>query len=287
MRNALLASLVVATATLGLGGQDHPNFSGVWSVVPSLSVWSDEGRSVNITVFGELFTAEQTQDVLSIAIANEGGFKWIYRVDGAVTRNVPRGPEGPQETSSITVWRGSTLVITTTAVVNRDGAKQERETTRRVTFNKDGTLLVEAPWGRNGAMIGSVYSRVRHRRRPKSVSQRRRACRSNSRCSRAQHDKGSPGRRRPNAGVRRLQPRTPILGERHAKSNSSTGYDHLVCRCGFGRFCGGLFSSFGQARARRPGGPFWQRSGFSHDGPQGRYAGRSTRSTCRWGVERG
>ena len=186
MRNALLASLVVATATLGLGGQDHPNFSGVWSVVPSLSVWSDEGRSVNITVFGELFTAEQTQDVLSIAIANEGGFKWIYRVDGAVTRNVPRGPEGPQETSSITVWRGSTLVITTTAVVNRDGAKQERETTRRVTFNKDGTLLVEAPWGRNGAMIGSVYSRVRHRRRPKSVSQRRRACRSNSRCSRAQ-----------------------------------------------------------------------------------------------------
>lgn len=160
MRNTLRASLIVAIAALGLGAQDHPNFSGVWSVVPSRSVWSDEGRPVNITVFGDRFTAEQTEDALSIAIANEGGFKWTYRLDGAVTRNVPRGPDGPQETASITVWRGSTLVITT-ALLKPDGTRQERETTRRVTFNEDGTLLVEAPWGRNGAMIGSVYSSVR------------------------------------------------------------------------------------------------------------------------------
>src|SRR5687768_3038037 len=133
MRNALRASLIVATATVGLGAQDRPNFSGVWSIVPNRSVWSDEGRPVDITVFGERFTAEQTQDTLSIAIANEGGFKWIYRLDGVVTRNVSHGLEGPQETSSTAVWRGSALIITTTGVVNRDATNQKRETTRRVT----------------------------------------------------------------------------------------------------------------------------------------------------------
>jgi hypothetical protein len=44
-------------------------------------------------------------------------------------------------------------------MVNRDGRAERADTRRILRLNADGTLLVEAPWGRDGAMIGSVYSR--------------------------------------------------------------------------------------------------------------------------------
>jgi hypothetical protein len=161
MRTAIRVLLIVATCAVSAQEQVRPNFSGAWVVVPSRSIWFDDGRPVNITVFGERFTAEQTERVLSIAIENERGFKWIYRLDGVASHNAPPGPSGPQETSSTTVWADSTLIITTIGSVTREGRPEQVETRRRLTFNEDGTLRVEAPWGRDGAMIGSVYSRRR------------------------------------------------------------------------------------------------------------------------------
>lgn len=161
MRSAIPVLLVVTTLAAGLLGQERPNFSGTWVVVPSRSIWYDNGRPVNITVFGERFTAEQTERLLSIAIDNERGFKWTFRLDGVVSGNAPPGPTGPQQTSSSTAWTDSTLFITTTGSVNRDGRLKPAETRRSLRFNEDGTLRVEAPWGRNSAMIGSVYSRAR------------------------------------------------------------------------------------------------------------------------------
>ena len=161
MRTSIHVLLAIATLAAGLQGQERPNFSGAWVVVPSRSIWYNDGRPVNITVFGERFTAEQTDRVLSIAIENEGGFKWTYRLDGSASINVVPGPNGAQRTSSTTAWTDSTLIINTTAYVNRNGTMEPAETSRSLRFDKDGTLLVEAPWGLGGAMIGSVYSRER------------------------------------------------------------------------------------------------------------------------------
>jgi hypothetical protein len=164
MRTATLVLLGAATVGWGLGGQDRPNFAGTWTVVPSRSVWwSDAKTPVNITVFGEGFTADQTQDTLTIAIDNEKGFTWVYRLDGQVSPNVYPGPAGPQPTSSIAVWSGSELAVTT-RVLGDDESKPRStptKTTRTLKLNEDGTLRVEAPWGRDGAMIGSTYARRR------------------------------------------------------------------------------------------------------------------------------
>jgi hypothetical protein len=161
MRTATLVLLGVATVGWSLGAQNRPNFSGTWTVVPSRSVWSDAGRPVNITVFGEAFTANQTHDTLTLAIDNEKGFTWVYRLDGQVSRNVLPGPNGPQPTSSTAAWSGSELVITTRVAADRESKQPSAETTRTLKLNEDGTLRVEAPWGRSGALIGSVYARSR------------------------------------------------------------------------------------------------------------------------------
>ena len=111
-------------------------------------------------MFGERFRAEQTEQFLTISIENESGFKWVYRLDGSVSSNALPGLAGPQQTASTIAWSESALVITTTGSVERDGKLQPSETRRLLKFNEDGTLRVEAPWGRNGATIASVYSRV-------------------------------------------------------------------------------------------------------------------------------
>jgi hypothetical protein len=165
MRAATLVLLGVATVGGGLDAENRPDFSGTWTVVPSRSVmWNDAGTPVNITVFGEVFTADQTQDTLTIVIDSEEGFegfKWVYRLDGQVSHNAVPSVNGPQPTSSTTAWSGSELVITTRGTADRDSQSRSWETTRTLTLNEDGTLRVEAPWGRNGAMIGSVYARRR------------------------------------------------------------------------------------------------------------------------------
>ncbi|HUE84793.1 MAG TPA: hypothetical protein VMO26_01825, partial [Vicinamibacterales bacterium] len=103
--------LIVTAFAAGAQGQVRPNFSGTWVVVPSRSIWHDNGSPINITVFGERFTAEQSERVLTIAIENQRGFKWTYRLDGAVSYNAPPGPDGAQETSSTIAWTDSTLII--------------------------------------------------------------------------------------------------------------------------------------------------------------------------------
>lgn len=161
MRTASRVLLIVMVLAAGAQGQVRPNLSGTWVVVPSRSIWYDNGSPINITVFGERFTAEQTERVLSIAIENQRGFTWTYRLDGTVSYNAPPGPDGPQETSSTIAWTDSTLIIDTIGSVTRDGRVEQVKTRRSLRLGEDGTLRVEAPWGPDGAMIGSVYAKQR------------------------------------------------------------------------------------------------------------------------------
>ncbi len=160
MRRAALILLTLAAAASVSHAQDHPNFSGTWTIVPDRSVWLDVGHPVNIRVFGDRFTAEQSATTLTIAIDNDNGFKWVYRLDGTPSENLPPGPTGVQHTVSTIAWSGSELLITTNGSVVRNGKTEAAETKRTMKFNPDGRLLVQAPWGRNGEMIGSAYSKV-------------------------------------------------------------------------------------------------------------------------------
>jgi hypothetical protein len=140
------------------------DFSGTWTIVKERSVWhASDGRAVDITVFGERFTIEQTAITLLVAIDEEDPFQWQYPLDGGETRNLPPGPRGRQETRSTAAWSGEQLTITTWMSTAEQAADGPRSTTRRLTLNEDGTLTVEAPWGHDGALIGSIYRKVSDR----------------------------------------------------------------------------------------------------------------------------
>jgi hypothetical protein len=155
------AALVVASITVGAGADERPNFTGTWTVVPDRSIWYKDDIPVNIRVFGERFTIEQTDERLTVAIDNEQGFTWVHRLDGMPERNLPPGPDGPQEVFSTAVWTDSALLITLAEASQPELGPRAAGNLRRLAFNGDETLRVEASWGRNGGMIASVYARSR------------------------------------------------------------------------------------------------------------------------------
>ncbi len=65
-----------------------------------------------------------------------------------------------QRTQSTATWSGPTLLLTTIGAVERNGTTEPYERRFTLTFDDDGTLRAEAPWGRDHAMIASVYKRV-------------------------------------------------------------------------------------------------------------------------------
>jgi hypothetical protein len=129
-------------------------------VLPTRSYESYDGwgRREIVKLFGDRFWAEQTADVLSIAIDDQKAFQWVYRLDGTLSRHLPLGPTGPQPTSTA-AWADGALVITMTSA-GRGGTLTA--TTRRVLrLNDDGTLRIEARTVPNGATSVSVYARER------------------------------------------------------------------------------------------------------------------------------
>jgi hypothetical protein len=118
---------------------------------------------MQIFVFGDRFTARQTQTTITIAIDaswNPRGFVWTYPLDGTVSNNLPVGPTGPQSLVSTTAWFGPQLVLLTRGPEVSDGKTEVYLDTRTMGFNADGTLRIQAPWGRNHALIDSVYEKV-------------------------------------------------------------------------------------------------------------------------------
>lgn len=80
-------------------------------------------------MFGEAFTAEQTQDTLTIAIANQKGFEWVYRLDRQVAHNVFPGPapSRPAYGHDLRSWLRAKCSA---------GISAERAMTRRFTRNE-------------------------------------------------------------------------------------------------------------------------------------------------------
>ncbi len=65
-----------------------------------------------------------------------------------------------QRVKSTATWSGDTLLLTMAGAVQRNGTTEPWALLFMLTFNDDGTLRAEAPWGHDHAMIASVYKRV-------------------------------------------------------------------------------------------------------------------------------
>ena len=153
-----LLTLVVLTALPQPASQHIPDLSGRWVIVPEASIWHDDrDNPVNIRIFGDGFVVRQDERTVRIAIAEDRGFEWRYNLDGTESQHVLPLPKGDGQTTSKLSFDGRRIGITIASFYN--GA--QRATVRTIELIGDDAMRVEAPFGRNGEMIGSVYRRVR------------------------------------------------------------------------------------------------------------------------------
>ena len=153
----IVLALMVFTVIAQAARPTVPNIAGTWAIVPEASVYHDRvGQPTNIRIFGEGFVAHQDERTLTIAIDNDSGFVWRYKLDGTESYNIVPLLKGDEQTTSILIVQGNKITITTASLYE----SVSRTTRRAIELNMDGTLRVEAPFGEGGAMIGSVYRRT-------------------------------------------------------------------------------------------------------------------------------
>jgi len=168
VRITFLVVLALALSVLAGSAQEHLSFDGTWRLVPSRSTYlNDQGEPFTVYVFNEFFSIRQTPDTLTTIMEplvydqrpkDDCGLKTVYRLDGTATENCMGADH--QRVQATARWSGSTLVLTV-GTVERNGPIEPWQLHFTLTLNDDGTLRAEAPWGRDHAMIASVYRRVR------------------------------------------------------------------------------------------------------------------------------
>jgi hypothetical protein len=140
---------------LRLPVSSSPTFPGR-VIVPEASIWYDGDRPVHIRIFGGRFVVGQDVRTLRVAITEDGGFEWRYNLDGTESYHVLPLPNGDTHSTSKVVFDGSKIRITTERFYD-----PKQATVRTIEVIADDMVRVEAPFGRNREMIGSVYRRVR------------------------------------------------------------------------------------------------------------------------------
>ncbi len=136
----------------------QPDLSGTWAVMPARSVWvSPSGEVQHIRVFGERFTVYESGTELEIKLDDEGVIR-RYRLDGHPHTVMHPSPNGMVPLVAVAEWVNDTLAIELSEP-GPAGRAPKTATTRRLSLNSDGTLLVSAPWGPGGQPLGTVYRR--------------------------------------------------------------------------------------------------------------------------------
>jgi hypothetical protein len=113
----------VALLSTGAGGQERPDFSGVWTSTVQggggFAAGGTRGAGSLGSGWGSSFTIEQGADMLTVTrvFFSRGDLqpplKFRFALNGSETRNVVLMGRGMQEQLSTTAWDGDNLVITT------------------------------------------------------------------------------------------------------------------------------------------------------------------------------
>jgi hypothetical protein len=124
MRRITAALTIAATSVIAanLVAQPKPNFSGKWTLDPSASAApagaeGGRGRGGGITGWGQLFTATQDANTLTVEYTQgENPVKVVYKLDGSDSTNMMPRRQGGEPIAQVSkaVWDGAKLNITTT-----------------------------------------------------------------------------------------------------------------------------------------------------------------------------
>lgn len=154
------------------GAQPTPNFSGKWKVMPNVappaagtragmgSGWTAE---IAITQDSSALTLEYTPYVASDI---QPVWKFVYPLDGAVSRQSIDTGHGYREQASRAIWRGQTLVISTTERFKNpdNGALMTSEVRRTLSLDDTGHLVVETTYvgviGGPSSTTRTIYAKI-------------------------------------------------------------------------------------------------------------------------------
>src|SRR5262245_60119624 len=137
---------------------EQTSFAGAWIVDFDRSQErTPDGRTVNMRVLGEAFTAEQTTNTLTLVLQTEMGRKVTYRTDGVETEATGPGPYGrAMRLVYRASWSGPTLTINTQWSTDSSGGRSFL----KLTLNPDGSIRAEGgPGDGDDVRMASVYKR--------------------------------------------------------------------------------------------------------------------------------
>ena len=150
-------ALVLASAITSYAQQ--PNFAGKWTLDPASAPAAPAGGGGGGggrgggrgggggAGFGQEFTA--TQDAKTLTITRTQGDQTVtatYNLDGSESKNMVAGRGGQQEQVSKAMWKGNSLVITTT--LNFGGNNVEQ--TRTLSMEGGNLVIEQSQPGRDG-----------------------------------------------------------------------------------------------------------------------------------------
>ena len=119
LSTVLFSLFAVGLPISGVGGQEKPDFSGVWASGAQGAGTARGGAGSLGSGWGSNFTIEQDEDTLTVVRVFftrgdlQPALKFRFALDGSETRNVVLMGRGMQEQVSTAVWEGDRLVITT------------------------------------------------------------------------------------------------------------------------------------------------------------------------------
>jgi hypothetical protein len=160
----LMAAALVLFAFGYASAQDHPNFSGSWTLDPSSApapaggAGGGGGRGGRGggggAGFGQAFNAQQTDEALTISrMQGDQTVTLTYKLDGSESTNAVPGRGGePQDQVSKATWEGDKLAITTTLNFGGNSVEQKRV----LSMDGDDLVVEQTNPGRGGGEATTV-----------------------------------------------------------------------------------------------------------------------------------
>ena len=158
----IAALLAVLNGALVQSETRRPDFSGSWAFDAQKTMTPDkDGRVVLAAMLGEEFTAIQTATSLTLRILNNGQLVVaVYDLTGRSSENVS---PGDIVVTSRAKWDGDRLLISSTSTSDDRGKPVTVETTRTLSLDSAGDLIIERTGTPKGLVTPSrsVYRRTK------------------------------------------------------------------------------------------------------------------------------
>jgi hypothetical protein len=161
--SAVLMAVAVVVSASAAAAQDHPDFSGKWTLIADANAGGGGGGGGRgrggMGGLGQEATITQDGSTLTITRTTQmGEVKSVYKLDGSDSKNTMALGGNSMESVSQAKWDGKKLVITTHLDFNGNAI----ETSMTLSLDESGNLVLESSNpGRGGGAAMTVAQKYK------------------------------------------------------------------------------------------------------------------------------